>query len=121
MKAAPSVGEYLAALPAEQRSVMESIREAIRSAAPDATELISYQMPGFRIAGRLFVSYGAFRDHCSLFPASEGVRTSLGDELAGHLAGKGTIRFEWSDPPSADLVRRIAVVRSREVTGRRSG
>jgi uncharacterized protein YdhG (YjbR/CyaY superfamily) len=121
MKAASSVEEYLSGLPAEQRATMESIREAIRSAAPDATETISYQMPGFRIAGRLFVSYGAFRDHCSLFPASEGVRAVLGDELADRLTGKGTIRFEWSHPPPADLVRRIVDIRIREVTGRRSG
>jgi uncharacterized protein YdhG (YjbR/CyaY superfamily) len=70
MAAPTSVEGYLAALPEEQRDALEKLRKTIRVAAPTATETISYQMPAFKQDGRFLVSYAAFKDHCSLYPAS---------------------------------------------------
>ena len=55
------VEAYLAALPPASRTAMDALRAAIRSAVPEATETISYQMPAFRHVGRVLVSYGAFK------------------------------------------------------------
>ncbi len=56
------VEAYLTALPEEPRAALEGIREAIRAAAPEATEAISYRMPAFRDHGRFLVSYAADKD-----------------------------------------------------------
>ena len=93
-----TVEEYLGALPAEQRDALEGLRRTIRAAAPAATETISYQMPAFRDVDRLLVSYAAFKDHCSLFPMSLKVIADHREELQGHLAGRGTIRFRPERP-----------------------
>src|SRR6187551_874184 len=98
MAAAESVDEYLAALPERQRAVLERLRKQIHRAAPGATEAISYQMPAFRVDGRFVVWFAGFADHCSLFPASEGVRSTLAEEIAPYLSGKGTIRFTVQRP-----------------------
>src|SRR3990170_4835620 len=80
--AAPtSVEDYLAALPEGSRAALEKLRRMIKAAAPEATETISYQMPAFKDHGRLLVYYAAFKNHCSLFPASGTVIEALGDEL----------------------------------------
>jgi uncharacterized protein YdhG (YjbR/CyaY superfamily) len=84
-----SVEDYLAALPEEQRVVLEKLRKTIRAAAPEATETISYQMPTFKDHGRVLVYYAAFKDHCSLFPASNAVMEALGKELKPYFSGKG--------------------------------
>ena len=47
---------------------------------------------------RFLVSYAAFKNHCSLFPASDGVREACGRELEPYLAGRGTIRFQVDAP-----------------------
>jgi len=65
----------LAELPPEQRATMEKLRATIRSVAPEATEQISYRMPAFKDRGRILVYYCAFRDHYSMFPASDAVFT----------------------------------------------
>ena len=105
-----SVEAYLAALPADQRAVMESLRRTIRAAAPDATELISYDMPAFKSNGRFLVSYAAFKNHYSLFPANAAVVEALRDEIAPYLAGKGTIRFPAAAPvPMATLTKVVKV------------
>ena len=109
-----SVEEYFAGFPEERRAGLEALRAAIRAGAPEATELISYQMPAFRTHGQFLVSYAAFKKHYSLFPASEAVTEGLGEELAPYLAGKGTIRFPADRPIPADLVTRITRIRFGE-------
>ena len=88
-----TVDDYLASLPDGPRAALGDLRATIRTAAPDATESISYQMPTFKERGRFLVSYAAFKDHCSLFPASEAVREALGEELEPYLSGKGTTGY----------------------------
>ena len=112
------VEEYLAALPEEHRVALEKVRKTIRAAAPDATETISYQMPTYKLRGRVLVYYAAFKDHCSLFPASEAVMEALGEELKPYFSGKGTLRFTPDKPIPAALVKKIVKARIEENTAR---
>jgi uncharacterized protein YdhG (YjbR/CyaY superfamily) len=121
MASPTSVDAYLAALPEDRRGPMEQLRATVRAGAPDAEEVVTYKMPGLRLAGRFLVSYDAFARHYSLFPASEGVRAALGEELTPYLAGKGTIRFPADQPLPLDLVRRIVEARVAEVAEAAAG
>lgn len=114
MTAPATVDEYLATLPADRRAAMEQLRAAIRAAAPDAVEVITYKMPGFKTHGQFLVSYDAFKAHYSLFPASDAVVQGLGADIEPYLAGRGTIRFKASGPIPVDLVRRIVEIRVSE-------
>ena len=114
-----SIEDYLAALPEEQRAALEQLRETIRAAAPRATEKISYAMPAFEQDGRFLVSYAAFKDHCSLYPASTAVMEALGAELETYFSGKGTLRFRADEPIPAALVKKIVRVRLEEIAARR--
>ncbi len=109
------VDEYMAQLPDDRRAVMEQLRSTIRAAAPDATEVISYNMPAFRLDGRFLVSYEAFKRHYSLFPWSDAMVEELGDDMRPYAVGKGTIRFPADEPIPLDLVTRIVAIRIREV------
>ena len=109
------VEAYLAALPERPRAVLEALRGTIRAAAPGATETIAYDMPALRIGDRFLVSYAAYRQHCSLYPASGAVRDALGDALKPYLSGKATIRFRLGEPLPADLVTKIVEIRLAEV------
>ena len=113
-----SVEEYLAGLPDERRAVLEGLRQTIRAAAPEATESIAYQMPAFRMHGRILVSFAAFKNHYSLFPASRAVVEAVGEELEPYLAGKGTIRFPVGAPIPTELVTKIVMVRLAEDAAR---
>jgi uncharacterized protein YdhG (YjbR/CyaY superfamily) len=115
-----SVEDYLAGLPGEQRAALEKLRTTIRAAAPEATETISYQMPAFKQDGRFLVSYAAFKDHCSLYPASYAVMETLGEELKPYFSGKGTLRFHADEPIPTGLVKKIVQLRLKENGARRS-
>jgi uncharacterized protein YdhG (YjbR/CyaY superfamily) len=110
-----TVDEYMAGLPAPRRAALEELRATIQAAAPDAAESIAYQMPAFRKEGQFLVSYAAFRDHYSLFPASGAVIDELDEEIRPYLSGKGTIRFQANRPIPISLVARVVEIRIREV------
>ena len=112
---ANSVDDYLAAQTPAARAVLEDLRRTIRSAAPEATESIAYDMPALRLDGRFLVSYAVFKRHYSLFPASAVVVDALGAELTPYLASKSTIRFPAAQPVPLDLVKRVVEARLAEV------
>lgn len=101
--------EYLAGLDAEKRGALEKLRKVIKAAAPQAEECISYGIPGFRLDGKLLVSYGAAAKHCAFYPGS--VLKELKEDLAGYDTEKGTIRFPADKPLSAALVKKIVKLR----------
>jgi len=117
-----SVEDYLAGLADDRRAVMEELRRTINAAAPEATESIAYEMPALRShGGHFLVSYAAYKNHYSLFPASEAVVKALGDELTPYLAGRGTIRFPTTRPIPASVVTKVVKVRLAENAARHGG
>ncbi|HYQ80614.1 MAG TPA: DUF1801 domain-containing protein [Anaeromyxobacteraceae bacterium] len=103
MSRAATVGEYLARVPEPARSALEKVRRAIRAAAPEATEAISYGIPMFRHQG-LLVGYGATASHCALYGTT---LASYRKDVEGYDTSRGTIRFPQDAPPPAALVRKI--------------
>jgi uncharacterized protein YdhG (YjbR/CyaY superfamily) len=114
LKRAATVAEYLADVPDDARATLEKVRASIRGAAPKAEEKIGYGMPGFYLDGHPLVYFAAFKEHCSLFPASTAVIETFADELRRYDVAKGTIRFPIGKPPPAALVRKIVKARIRE-------
>jgi uncharacterized protein YdhG (YjbR/CyaY superfamily) len=115
-----SVDAYVAALPDDRRPAVEELRRTIRAAAPDAIESIAYDMPAFRLNDSFLVSYAAFKNHYSLFPASGAVVAALGDEIRPYVVGEGTIRFPTTAPIPVDLVTKVVRIRLEELAGRKS-
>jgi uncharacterized protein YdhG (YjbR/CyaY superfamily) len=113
-----TIDEYLAPLSNEKRVALEKLRRAIKSAAPKAEECISYQIPGFRLGGRLLVSFGAARDHCAFYPGAYPVE-AYKDELKAYDTSKGTIRFQADSPLPDKLVRKLVKSRIAEHAARR--
>jgi uncharacterized protein YdhG (YjbR/CyaY superfamily) len=114
MSAKPqTIDEYLAPLSSEKRAALEKLRRAIKSAAPKAEECISYDLPTFRLGGRMIVSFGGWANHCAFYAGAHPVKTHK-DELKGYDTSKGTIRFKADSPLSAALVRKLIKTRIAE-------
>lgn len=108
---------YLAGLPEEHRAALEGLRKAIRSAAPEATEGVSYNMLAYKVDGKGLVCYDAFKDHYSLFPMGGSVFDVV-PELVQYRSGKGTIRFEYGQPLPTALVKKAVKARLVELEAR---
>jgi uncharacterized protein YdhG (YjbR/CyaY superfamily) len=107
------VNAYLAAVPAESRTALEKLRETIKAVAPKAAEVISYQIPTFKLNGRMLVSYAAFKNHCSFFPGAAAIK-AYETELSAYPTSKGTVRFHANKPLPATLVRKLVKLRIGE-------
>ena len=110
-----SVAEYIAAQPLPSRPVLKRVRETIRKALPAATEGISYQIPIYRLGGRMVLYFAGFKQHYSIYPATPRVVGALRKELAGRLHSKATIRFPLAGAVPARLIARIAKARAADV------
>jgi uncharacterized protein YdhG (YjbR/CyaY superfamily) len=97
------------------RSVLARVRATIRKTLPDATEGISYQIPVYKLDGRMVLYFAGFKHHYSIYPATANVVEALGKELAGRLHSKATLRFPLAESVPTRLITRIARLRASEV------
>lgn len=111
---ATTIDEYLAGLSDDKRAALEKIRKAIRAAARNAEECMSYGIPAFRLEGRLVAGFAASARHCSYFPMSGSIVSALQEDLAGYDTSKGAIRFATDQPLPAALVRKLVKARIAE-------
>jgi uncharacterized protein YdhG (YjbR/CyaY superfamily) len=110
-----SVDEYIAVQAEPSRAVLERVRATIRKALPRATEGISYQIPVYKLDGRMVLYFAGFQRHYSIYPATTRIIQTLKTELTGLLHSKATIRFAYTDAVPARLISRIAKLRAAEV------
>ncbi|HTA54739.1 MAG TPA: DUF1801 domain-containing protein [Candidatus Acidoferrales bacterium] len=110
-----SVDEYIASQPEPARSALRQVRDAIRVAVPEAEELIAYNMPTYKLNGTVFVHFGGWKDHYSIYAATKSVLAAFKPELRRYEIEKGTIRFPLSERVPMRLIERIAKLRAKEV------
>ena len=113
-----SVDEYIASQPAAVQGILGRVRNAIREALPGAEEVISYQIPAYKLRGGRVLFFAGWKQHYSLYPAGERLVAAFRDELASYEVSKGTIRFPLSQPVPVKLIGRIAKFRAKEVAER---
>ena len=109
---ATSIDQYISRCPENVQRIMEQIRIAIKKAAPDAEEVISYAMPAFRQNG-ILVYFGAFKNHIGFFPTAKGVETFKA-EFSGYKGAKGSVQFPLNKPMPLDLISRVEKFRVKD-------
>jgi uncharacterized protein YdhG (YjbR/CyaY superfamily) len=118
MRKFDSVADYLKAVPPAQRALLKNVRQTIKAAAPKATEVISYGIPGYKYHGML-VYFAAFKEHCSLFGVGATLMKQHHKALAPYKKSKGTIQFTVEKPLPLGLVRKLVKARVAQNEARR--
>jgi uncharacterized protein YdhG (YjbR/CyaY superfamily) len=104
--------EYIVAFPPETQKLLEQMRETIKTAAPEAEEVISYGMPSFRLNGRLLY-FAAFKHHIGFYPMMTAIEAFKAD-LSEYKWAKGSIQFPLEEPLPLDLITKIVNFRVSE-------
>jgi len=113
-----SVDEYIASQPEAAQGVLKRVRRSIRKALPGAEEIISYQIPAYKLDGRTVIYFAGWRQHYSVYPSSDRLVAWFKDDLARYEVSKGTIRFPLSEPVPVKLIEAVAKFRAKEVAER---
>jgi len=107
-----STDEYIASFPDNIQSILKELRQVIREAAPEAEEVISYQMPAFKQNG-ILVWFAAFKNHIGFFPKGSTVE-AFKEKLSPYQTSKGTVRFPINEPLPLDLIKEMVRFRVKE-------
>jgi len=100
-----TVDEYLSTVPKSTRDRLEELRKTIKQAAPQAQEVISYNMPAFKLNG-ILVWYAAYKEHIGFYPKSLAIEV-FKDELTDYKTSKGAIQFSIEKAIPTTLVENI--------------
>lgn len=112
-----TIDDYIAVAPKEAQAALKQLRKTIKAAAPEATEVISYQIPTFRLNGAL-VGFAAMKDHLTFHLMNTEVLTEHAADLKGYALNKGSIRFQANKPLPATLVKKLVKARIAQNEGR---
>ena len=107
-----NIDEYIARFPVEVQTILAKLRATIRKAAPDAKEVISYQMPAFKRHG-ILVYLAAWKKHIGLYPPISGDE-GIEKAVARYAGPKGNLQFPLDEPIPLKLIERIVKLRVKQ-------
>jgi uncharacterized protein YdhG (YjbR/CyaY superfamily) len=111
------VDAYLASLEEPKRNTLEALRVTILEIVPEAEQCISYNLPAFRVNGKVVAGFAAFKNHLSYLPHSGSVFPELRDELATFTTSTGALQFPIDRSLPKALVRKLIRVRMQQAFG----
>ena len=101
-----TIDDYIESFPTDVQPILQQVRRAIRKAAPETDETISYQMPTFKLDGKYLVYFGGWKNHVGIYSIPP-VDEALEKEISLFRGDKGTLRFPLRDPIPYDLIERV--------------
>jgi uncharacterized protein YdhG (YjbR/CyaY superfamily) len=107
-----NIDEYISNFDPEVRAILQKVRTTIRNAAPEAQEVISYQMPAFRQHG-ILVYFAAWKKHIGLYPPISG-DAKLDQAVKPYAGEKGNLQFPLDKPIPYNLIARIVKHRVKQ-------
>ncbi len=112
-----TIDEYIKAFPADVQAALESVRQTIQKAAPDAVETISYGMPTFDLNGKHLAHFAGWKHHISVYPLPAGDE-AFQQRIAPYKRVKSTLQFPLDKPLPLDLIGELVTFLQREKPGR---
>lgn len=103
------VDAYIKAAPAAVQPMLRELRQAIREAAPNASEKISYGMPTYEYKGRL-ANFAGYERHVGLYGVVHEDQP-VDPEARSYLESRSTLRFPAGKPLPIALVKRVVAAR----------
>jgi uncharacterized protein YdhG (YjbR/CyaY superfamily) len=107
-----SIDNYINQFPDEIKSKLETIRDAIKKAAPKSIEVISYGMPAFK-QNKVLVYFAAGKNHIGFYPTPKPIIV-FSKELEGYKTSKGAIQFPLDKKIPLALISKITKFRVEE-------
>ena len=114
-KPAKTVDDYIASAPENRRAALKQLRRTIEAAAPNADELVSYGMAGFKQDRKRVAYFAYWKSHTALYGTSRDFIKANAAELKPYVQSKGTLQFPADKPLPYGLVTRIVKARIAEI------
>ena len=107
-----SIDEYIANFPDDIQEKLETIRQTIHAAVPEAKEVISYQIPCFNLSGPILY-FSAFKNHIAVAAPPPTIEV-FKNELSGYKTSLSVFQIPYDQPIPKELITRMAGYRAAE-------
>jgi len=104
-----SIDEYTDSFPFKIRQILQRIRTIVKKEAPDATEVIKYQMPTF-VLGKNLLHFAAYKNHIGFYPTPSAI-VKFKNKLKKYKISKGAIQFPVDKSMPYNLIKEITKYR----------
>ena len=111
-KSFANVDEYISNYDVSRQEILKNVRNIILKNAPDATEVISYQMPAYKFHGAL-VYFAIYEKHLGLYPTGSSL-VFFDEDLKPYKRSKGAVQFQLKEVIPYELIERIVKYRVKE-------
>ena len=102
-----TIDQYISTFPPNVQTLLETLRNAIKQAAPDAVEVISYNMPAFKCYGRILVYFAAHTKHIGFYSGGRLINEVFKADLISYETSKGTVKFPFDKPIPVRLINKM--------------
>ena len=113
-----TVDKYIYAFPKNVQKILEEVRQTIKEIIPQAEELISYQIPTFKLNGSYIIYFAGWKNHISLYPVTDEIKEKFKKEISSYKTSKGTIQFPLDKPMPLSLIKKIVKHKVKENAGK---
>lgn len=113
MKKYTSVEEYYGDFTEDVHAKMMELRSIILKTAPEAQEVLSYNMPAFK-QQEVLVYFAVYKGHIGFYPTAKPIEV-FADDLKAYKTSKGTIQLPYNEKLPAALLQKIVQYRVKSV------
>jgi uncharacterized protein YdhG (YjbR/CyaY superfamily) len=109
-----SVDQYISSFSPEIQDKLKAVRRTIQKVIPAAEELISYNIPAYKLEGRWIIYFSAYTNHLSIaMPPTEWAKV-FAKQLASYKTSKSTIQFPNVQEIPLKLIEELVQFRLQE-------
>lgn len=108
-----TIDAYIGSFPAATQVILAKMRQTIRTAVPEATETIRYQIPAFDRNGNHLVYFAGWKGHISMYPRPAG-DAAFQRRIAPYKKAKSALHFPLDQPIPYDLIAHVVTLLVQE-------
>ena len=108
-----TIDEYIKTYPKDVQKILKLVKLTIKEVIPTSAEVISYQIPAFKLNGKYVIYFAGWQNHISVYPKPRSNET-LNKQLAKFKGGKGTVQFPLDKTIPLALIKKIVKYRVKE-------
>ena len=101
-----TVDSYLDSYTGEARVRLDTIRKLVKKLVPEAVELFSYGLVGYKYKKKPLVYFGGFEHHTGFYATPNG-HEAFKEDFAPYKQGKGSVQFPLDRPLPIELIEKV--------------
>jgi len=107
-----TIEEYIYSVPPEVQERAWKLHEAIRTAAPGATEGLKWRMPAYSYQ-KILVTFAVFKKHIGFYPMPSAIK-AFAKELTKYKTAEGSVQLPHDRALPLPLIKKIVSFRVKE-------